>query len=75
MKDPSFNTDMYAALPSFKFPVLIIHGESDVIPMGSIDRLKKGLPDARLILFKKSGHFLFLEETEAYNDAIAKFLE
>lgn len=75
MKDPSFNADMYAVLPSFKFPVLIIHGESDVIPMGSIDRLKKGLPDARLVVFKKSGHFPFLEETDAYNEEVLKFLK
>lgn len=74
MKDPAFNSDMYKALASFKFPVLIIHGESDVIPQKSIDRMKKELPDSHVIVFKKSGHFPFVEETEAYNEAVLKFL-
>lgn len=75
MKDPSFNTDMYTVLPTFKFPVLIVHGSSDVLPQLSIDRLKKGLPNAKLIVFNKSGHFPFVEETDAYNDAILKFVK
>ena len=75
MKDPTFNSDMYKVLPSFKFPVLIVHGASDVLPQRSIDRLKSGLPDARILIFHKSGHFPFVEETEAYNDAILKFIK
>ena len=74
MKDPSFNSDMYSVLPTFKFPVLIVHGQSDVLPQRSIDRLEKELPNEQLILFKKSGHFPFIEETDAYNDAVIKFL-
>lgn len=74
MKDPGFNSDMYKVLPSFKFPVLIIHGQSDVIPQRSIEQLEKGLPDDKLIIFKKSGHFPFVEETDAYIAAVLKFL-
>ncbi len=74
MKDPSFNLDMYNVLPSFKFPVLIVHGQSDVLPQRSIDRLEKELPNEQLVLFKKSGHFPFIEETDAYIDAVLKFL-
>jgi proline iminopeptidase len=74
MKDPSFNSDMYNVLSSFNFPVLIIHGQSDVVPQRSIERLEKGLPNKQLIVFKKSGHFPFIEETDAYNDAVLKFL-
>jgi proline iminopeptidase len=73
-KDPSFNSDMYKALPSFKFPVMIVHGESDVLPMTSLDQLKKGLPDSRYVLFHKSGHFPFVEETQRYNEELLKFL-
>ena len=75
MKDPDFNSDMYKVLPSFNFPVLIIHGQSDVIPLRSIERLEKELPNDRLLVFKKSGHFPFVEETDAYNEAILKFLK
>jgi pimeloyl-ACP methyl ester carboxylesterase len=74
MKDPSFNSDMFNVLPSFKFPVLIVHGQSDVLPPRSIERLEKGLPNKQLIVFNKSGHFPFVEETDAYNDAVLKFL-
>jgi len=74
-KDPSFNSDMYKVLPSFRFPVLIIHGASDVLPPGSIERLKKGLPVSTYILFSKSGHFPFVEETQRYNEEVLKFLK
>jgi proline iminopeptidase len=73
-KDPSFNSDMYKVLPSFIFPVLIIHGESDVLPPSSIERLKKGLPVSTYILFSKSGHFPFVEETQRYNEEVLRFL-
>jgi proline iminopeptidase len=75
MKDPSFNSDMYKVLPSFKFPALIIHGESDVVPLTSIEQLKKDLRHATYIAFSKSGHFPFVEETETYNEEILKFLK
>ena len=74
-KDPSFNSDMYKVLPSFRFPVLIIHGASDVLPPSSIERLKKGLPVSTYILFSKSGHFPFVEETQRYNEVVLKFLK
>jgi proline iminopeptidase len=75
MKDPLFNSDMYNVLPSFKFPALVIHGDSDVIPLTSIQRLTKGLPNARYLAFSKSGHFPFVEETERYNNEILSFLK
>jgi len=36
--------------------------------------LKKGLPVSTYILFSKSGHFPFVEETQRYNEEVLKFL-
>lgn len=42
MKDPALGQNLYESLGSLDFPVLIIHGDADVIPYGSIERLNKG---------------------------------
>ena len=74
-KDPSFGTDLYPSLTAFTFPVLIIHGESDVIPFASIERLKKSIPHSKLEVLKKSGHFSFVEATKSYNQEVLSFLK
>ena len=74
-KDPSFATDLYPSLKSFAFPVLIIHGESDVIPFSSIERLKKEIPHSKLEILKNSGHFPFVEATNSYNQILTTFLK
>jgi pimeloyl-ACP methyl ester carboxylesterase len=33
-----------------------------------------GLPDAQLVVFEHSGHMTFVEENEAYLDAVRRFL-
>ena len=35
MKDPSMNANLYDSLRSLKVPVLIIHGQADVVPLSS----------------------------------------
>jgi len=74
MKDPSLNANLYDSLKAFQFPVLIIHGKADVIPMSAIERLKTTLPQANLEIFQQSGHFPFVEETDRFNTVVLKFL-
>ena len=62
MKDASMNANLYDSLRSLKFPVLVIHGQADVVPLSSIKRLKENLPKAQLEVFQRSGHFPFVEE-------------
>ncbi len=74
MKDTSLNANLYDSLKSFHFPVLIIHGQADIIPISSIERLKKEIPQAELEIFTQSGHFPFIEETSRYNSLVQRFL-
>lgn len=69
----SFALNLYDSLKRLQFPVLIIHGEADVIPKSSIDKLRNSFPKAELIIFTKSGHFPFVEEREKYVGIVTDF--
>jgi proline iminopeptidase len=74
MKDPKATENLYDSLKKFSFPVLSIHGEADIIPPASIERLKNNLPKMELVIFKQSGHFPFVEEPEKYAKVVGDFL-
>jgi proline iminopeptidase len=74
MKDPTLGQNLYQSLSGLNFPVLIIHGDADVIPYESIERLSKELPQSELAVFKESGHFPFVEETKLFNATVGEFL-
>ena len=75
MKDPSMNANLYDSLSSLKFPVKVIHGQADVIPISSIERLKTELPNVKIDVFKQSGHFPFVEESVLYNEKVTAFIK
>ena len=75
MKDPSMNANLYDSLPSLKFPVLVIHGQADVVPLSAVKRLKENLPKAQLEVFERSGHFPFVEESVLYNEKVKTFFK
>lgn len=66
--------NFYTDVQSFKFPALIIHGEADGIPMTSITKLKDSISKSTVVVFEKSGHFPFIEETTLYSKTLSKFL-
>lgn len=74
-KDQSLGANLYEKLNQFHFPVLIVHGMSDLLPMAAVDRLKKSIPHAKVEIFQYSGHFPFVEETEKYNVLVESFLK
>lgn len=66
MKDPSSQANLYDSLRKFNFPVLIVHGQADILPIVSIERMRKNLPLGSLMIFEKSGHFPFIEERKRF---------
>jgi proline iminopeptidase len=57
-------------------PVLVLAGRHDrtcVVEGG--EAIAAGIPGAQLAVFEASGHFTFAEETEAYLDAVRRFLQ
>lgn len=68
------DTDLRADLKKITIPVLILHGKKDKICSYDLaEQMKAGISNSRLIPFEKSGHSLFLEETDKFNAALVKF--
>jgi 3-oxoadipate enol-lactonase len=61
-------------LSEIKAPTLVIQGIDDHPDMNvTVDVLRKGLPSARIETMK-AGHFLNLEQTDAFNKLVRQFL-
>jgi pimeloyl-ACP methyl ester carboxylesterase len=68
------DTDLRADLKKITIPTLILHGKKDKICSFDLaEQMKAGISNSRLIPFEKSGHSLFLEETDKFNAALVKF--
>lgn len=66
--------DMDAQLPTVRVPTLIIHGDDDLIPLGSSEYLHQHIPGSQIVLISQSGHFPFIEQPEAFVAALRSFL-
>ncbi|HSQ45663.1 MAG TPA: alpha/beta hydrolase [Lutibacter sp.] len=68
------DTDLRPDLKKIAIPTLILHGKKDKICSFDLaEQMKEGISNSRLIPFEKSGHSLFLEETDKFNAAVIKF--
>ena len=57
--------DSTPLLPSFKFPVVIIHGEADaLIPIDRAREVKNAIPQAHLVELNGAGHIPMMEAKE-----------
>ena len=66
--------DLVPKLAAVKAPVLVIHGVADVIPQRSSELWASAYPNARLLLFEKSGHMSHIEQASAFFSAVETFL-
>lgn len=66
--------DLRPQLHQLSFPILIIHGEQDSVPVATAIETKNVLPDSTLVILKKCGHFSYIEQSEKCFKAIRKFL-
>jgi 2-hydroxymuconate-semialdehyde hydrolase len=62
-------------LRAIEQPVLLVHGYHDrIVPLASSMPLMNLLPDAQLHALNQSGHWVMIEQTEAFNAAVRSFL-
>lgn len=62
-------------LKELAVPTTVLHGRHDaILPLGGGEALQKTIPKATITVFENSGHAPFLEETEAFDAALSKFL-
>jgi pimeloyl-ACP methyl ester carboxylesterase len=56
-------------------PTLIVHGADDqVVPIENARRLAEAIPGAQLRIFENAGHLVFIEQADAVNQAILRFI-
>jgi proline iminopeptidase len=57
-------------------PTLLLCGRHDPqYPLACSQELAAGIPDARLVIFARSGHYPFIEEADAFWGAVGDFWE
>ena len=68
--------DVMAQVQEVAIPTLVIVGADDIMtPVRYAEYLGRELPDAEVVVIPNSGHFVTLEQPEAVNAAVARFLE
>jgi non-heme chloroperoxidase len=68
------DTDLREEMAKIKMPTLILHGRKDKICSFALaEQMNAGIAHAQLVVFEKSGHSLFLEETQKFNLELIKF--
>lgn len=69
------NEDWRPALPAVQAPVLLIWGSEDTeVPLRVAEEAMGLLPRAELVTLEGAGHFPFLDEPEAFAEAVSSFL-
>jgi proline iminopeptidase len=66
--------DWTGELATVAAPTLIIHGDEDAIPLSLVGGWNRALPDSRMVVLEKTGHFPHVEKPEIVFAAIEQFL-
>lgn len=67
--------DLTPRLGEISVPTLILVGKDDFIcPPSQAKIMHEGIPDSKLAVFERSGHFTHVEEPEAFFDAVRGWL-
>jgi proline iminopeptidase len=66
--------DLRPAVRRVTAPVLVLHGIADVVPEAGARDWAASYPNARLLLMRRSGHLMHVEEPDAFFAAVETFL-
>jgi pimeloyl-ACP methyl ester carboxylesterase len=67
--------DSLALLPFLTVPTLILVGEDDVLtPVAMAETMRQRMPRASLVVIPRAGHLSNIEQPEAFNAALERFL-
>lgn len=67
--------DINSQLANVKCPVLIIHGDSDPVPLATANHLNKQMTNSQLVVLRDCGHFAFVEQPDEFIKTVNKFLD
>ena len=69
------DSDIRPMLGALKLPCLICHGDRDsILPIEVTKIWENSLPNAKTVIFEKSGHAPFLTQPARFNETLRKFL-
>ncbi|MFD1540320.1 alpha/beta fold hydrolase [Nonomuraea guangzhouensis] len=67
--------DSFDTLAALKVPLLVVVGEEDELAtVADAEAMARAVPDGRLEIIPKAGHLSAVEQPEAFNAAVAEFL-
>jgi proline iminopeptidase len=66
--------DLFPKLRELHVPSLLIHGEEDVVPLWTAEKISQTIPGAKLVRLKNCVHFPYIEKPEETFAAIREFL-
>ncbi|MBE0538832.1 MAG: alpha/beta hydrolase [Ignavibacterium sp.] len=68
------DTDLRSDMVKILIPTVIMHGKNDKICSFDLaEQMNAGIAHSQIIPFENSGHSLFLEETQKFNEELIKF--
>src|ERR1035437_9527176 len=68
------DTDLRTDMAKITVPTLIMHGKKDKICSFDLaEQMKAGISNSHIVAFENSGHSMFLEETQKFNEELIKF--
>ena len=71
---PLTGWDWRKAAREVRVPVLIVHGEADPLPVEGSREWAAAMPESRLLVVERSGHFPHVERPEVFFPAVEAFL-
>ncbi len=69
-----YDRNYYPQLKKIKASLLVLHGMADNLPLAAAERLKSTVPNGKLVVFQKSGHFPFVEEQDKFIETVSGFM-
>jgi pimeloyl-ACP methyl ester carboxylesterase len=66
--------DLRPLLPDIRAQTLLITGDHDFFGKPAADDFVAGIPDTRSVVLRKAGHFLWIDQPEAFRSEVAAFL-
>ena len=66
--------DLHEELKAIHCPTLIIHGEADPMPVEYAERIHDSISGSELVTLAGSGHWIFVDATEAFTSSVLEFL-
>ena len=67
--------DLLPEIARLDIPTLVLHGESDFVPIVCSEHIARAIPGARLVVLGECGHFAYLERPDEFHKAVAEIFD